>query len=515
MPKKFYEVYPELIQYITTQSNKDVQKLSLYSNDKVYFTCEKGHTRSTCMKSLAGLMEKQKPLCKICDQRKLFEEKPEWLEFYDDEIDIDLITPHSSLELWWKDNLGRWKEPPLKMRSREVRKGLSPRFKSVIVEFPDIRNWISEELVMNLTSLSHEILEFTCPAKNHKFDMPLYQWYRAENKCPVCYGTRIGKNGENSISDKFPLLAENILDEDPKSIHAGNLDRKVTYTYNGEIRQNVLSTAINKFYNNKTTRSISEDEFFEHLIEIVGKDNIVRNERSLIKPKELDFYIPSKNIAIEFNGLYWHCEAKRPDINYHYNKWKECKSKGVELITIWKDQWISNSDIIYKILIEKLLDEPYLEDVFPLLVKPIDQKQSRSFLDNYHFNEISTGDMHYGVYDSNEKLIAVSEWIMNDKKTINLLNFSSISNRKHIFKFMIEYMIHHNMFDKHVESIEIIDDRCLSFSEVYVNAGFNHIKEIDPDCHYFIGKNRHKEILNLDNEQKIWDCGSDLYVLNL
>jgi hypothetical protein len=48
-----------------------------------------------------------------------------------------------------------------------------------------------------------------------------------------------------------------------------------------------------------------------------------RNSRSIISPKELDFYIPSKQIAIEVNGLYWHSEinGSKPS-SYHLGKLK-------------------------------------------------------------------------------------------------------------------------------------------------------------------------------------------------
>lgn len=74
-------------------------------------------------------------------------------------------------------------------------------------------------------------------------------------------------------------------------------------------------------------------ELFIH--RILDKYNIEyeKNNRSILKGKELDIYIPSKHLAIECNGVYWHSiECKSPkDKYYHFNKWKECKDKGIEL----------------------------------------------------------------------------------------------------------------------------------------------------------------------------------------
>ncbi|WP_244278072.1 hypothetical protein [Gordonia westfalica] len=38
------------------------------------------------------------------------------------------------------------------------------------------------------------------------------------------------------------------------------------------------------------------------------------------RTNELDIYIPSKNIAVEFNGLYWHSEDAGKDRHYHQRK---------------------------------------------------------------------------------------------------------------------------------------------------------------------------------------------------
>lgn len=63
------------------------------------------------------------------------------------------------------------------------------------------------------------------------------------------------------------------------------------------------------------------------------------HNRKIIKPKELDIYIPQYNLAIEFNGTYWHSYSNIPDKNYHYNKSKQCEEKGIRLIHIWEYEW--------------------------------------------------------------------------------------------------------------------------------------------------------------------------------
>ena len=55
--------------------------------------------------------------------------------------------------------------------------------------------------------------------------------------------------------------------------------------------------------------------------------NIYINKKKT-SPLELDIYIPSHNLAIEFDGLYWHSEIHKPS-NYHLNKTELCEEHRI------------------------------------------------------------------------------------------------------------------------------------------------------------------------------------------
>lgn len=67
--------------------------------------------------------------------------------------------------------------------------------------------------------------------------------------------------------------------------------------------------------------------------------NYIENARSIIKPYELDIYIPENHVAIECNGTYWHSYQNNTDKNYHYNKSVLCEEQGVRLIHIFEYEW--------------------------------------------------------------------------------------------------------------------------------------------------------------------------------
>ena len=93
------------------------------------------------------------------------------------------------------------------------------------------------------------------------------------------------------------------------------------------------------------------------------KIDFVMHSRSIIKPYELDFYLPDYRMAIEVNGCRWHTEAKGK--SRHYNKYKLCKELNIDLLNIW------DTDVKDKEGCEEFLDLillPYNKDTFKIKI---------------------------------------------------------------------------------------------------------------------------------------------------
>jgi G:T-mismatch repair DNA endonuclease (very short patch repair protein) len=70
------------------------------------------------------------------------------------------------------------------------------------------------------------------------------------------------------------------------------------------------------------------------------------NDRKQIHPFELDIYIPSHKLAIEFNGKYWHSIAAddSPDKKFkHRDKYRACIAKGITLLQIDEQDWMDET----------------------------------------------------------------------------------------------------------------------------------------------------------------------------
>lgn len=110
---------------------------------------------------------------------------------------------------------------------------------------------------------------------------------------------------------------------------------------------------------NKVKSSVSERSLMKY-VDSIYSGEILKNNYNIIPPKELDIYIPEFNIAIEFNGLYWHSDKfivanhDMTSYDYHYQKWELCKDKGIQLLFVWEDDWEEDKETIKKAFVDAL-----------------------------------------------------------------------------------------------------------------------------------------------------------------
>jgi len=152
--------------------------------------------------------------------------------------------------------------------------------------------------------------------------------------------------------------------------------------------------------------STFEKEITNYLNEL-GITNIVTNTRKLIS-KEIDIYLPDYNLAIEFNGVYWHHDQiPHIDKQYHYNKFKECEDKNIELFTIFSDSWDSKKEIWKKKIKQKLGLSSHRVYARKCTVREINPKETRIILDNNHVQGYCPSQIAFGLYEADTELVAV------------------------------------------------------------------------------------------------------------
>lgn len=97
---------------------------------------------------------------------------------------------------------------------------------------------------------------------------------------------------------------------------------------------------------NKQRKCVMQQELYSELTKFTNEPILMNNRQILPNGLELDIYCPSKKIAIEFNGLYYHSFDKNTDeIEYeqyrHLIKTMFCEQLGIHLYQITEDEWLN------------------------------------------------------------------------------------------------------------------------------------------------------------------------------
>ena len=261
----------------------------------------------------------------------------------------------------------------------------------------------------------------------------------------------------------------------------------------------------------------------------------IENDRKILKGKELDIYIPEKKIGIECNGVYWHSQLES---NYHYQKWKDCKEQGIQLLTIWED-WITNKPkIVESIVLSKLGIYQQKIGARQCELKTVPSNEARKFLDENHIQGFCNSNLKLGLYYKGELVSLMTfnksqKHIFENKACWELTRFCTKMNTRVING--AERLLKHFLqeYEGNVVSYASHD---ISNGNLYKKLGFNFERET-MSCYWYVHNQTHKRYHrsnfmkgslvkqgydpNLTEEQimiqtdylKIYDSGMDKYVL--
>lgn len=245
----------------------------------------------------------------------------------------------------------------------------------------------------------------------------------------------------------------------------------------------------------KTFVSKGEKEVLE-FVQSLSSD-VVGTYRDLIDVHEVDIYIPSKNLAIEYNGVYWHSEDQKGK-NYHYEKWKACKDQGVQLIQIWDDEWRDKKDIIKNSLAHKLgASKSAVVYARQTLVTTLSAKDTKIFLSTHHIQGFAGGSVRLGLVDNSGSVVACGVFKKRTDTEYELVRYATAARvAGGLSKLLKNFARTHS----HVARIITFADHCVSNGNMYTKLGFVADKELTPDYKYLVNGTRvHKFNYRLTN----------------
>lgn len=307
---------------------------------------------------------------------------------------------------------------------------------------------------------------------------------------------------------------------------------------------------VQKIYNTKFMKSVSsymprcpncypirksgKEQLIANFVQSLGF-SVIRNDRQLIKPYELDIVIPEKKIAIEFNGVFYHSEELLHNPYYHLMKTELCEKEGYQLIHIFEHEWDFNQELI-KEKIKAILGVNQ-EKVYArkCKVKFISIKEKNEFLNKHHIQGEDKSKIKLGLF-YNDELIAVMTFgkpRFNQQYNWELIRYAT---SKHVIGGAGKLL---SFFRKQFTgSIITYADRRFSQGNMYEKLGFKLERISEPNyqwvknneilSRYQTQKHNLKDILkdkfdptksedeNMINNgyYQIFDCGNLVYALD-
>jgi hypothetical protein len=355
---------------------------------------------------------------------------------------------------------------------------------------------------------------------------------------------------QKSLTTRFEnykkYMFENYKDLDIVSIPSeGNLEIRCDICKNiYHIKTSLMSQRLRKYkvipciYCNPISsyESSGHNEIANFLREL-GEDIVIGN-REILSGQELDIYIPDKNIAIEFNGLYWHSTLFK-DKKYHLNKKVLCENQKIKLIHIWEDDWKNKKEIV-KSRLKNILNKSTTKIwARKCRVKQIDNNSASKFIEENHLQGSVYSKFRYGLFRG-EELVAVMTF-GNLRKSLGQ-NATHDSFELYRFCCKNDYSVVGgfskllNFFTEKINPTTIITYANRDWStenNVYEKNGFDFISFTPVNYWYFDKANTRKhrfsfrkdrltnkdltEVLQMEEKGylRIYDCGSLKYKLSL
>lgn len=205
------------------------------------------------------------------------------------------------------------------------------------------------------------------------------------------------------------------------------------------------------------------------------------NDRAVVPGYELDLWIPSKRVGIEYNGVYWHSDAHKDQL-YHVNKWAKANESGIRLIQIFSDEYANKRDLIHSRISALLgVDERIFARKTQIVeLSPTDY---RKFVDQYHIQGYAPASVKLGLKIEDELVACMSFGSSRYDSTspIELIRYCSkgtvIGGASKLFKHYV------NTFSP--DSVVSYADRLWSSGGLYTALGFIDVTSHPHNVGYF------------------------------
>lgn len=239
---------------------------------------------------------------------------------------------------------------------------------------------------------------------------------------------------------------------------------------------------------------------------------------------ELDIYVKEKNLAVEYNGCYYHASngINHRGKTYHFNKNVVAYKEGIELIQVWEDQWKNQKEIIKDIIAARLGiirgEKIYARKCE---IRDVSTADYREFCNKYHVQGYRSASIKLGLYYKNELVQIASfnkarQYSYNsvDKYEYEWVRGCISSNNKVVGG--TSKLLKHFIDTYKPNNILCFSDWNLFSGKGYEEAGFQLEGYTGPDKFYITINNRmqrinrspyaYQQYKQMVNEGKLFEC---------
>ena len=297
-----------------------------------------------------------------------------------------------------------------------------------------------------------------------------------------------------------------------------------------------------------------EKEVGEYIESLIPAEEVVQRDRKVLGNRELDLYIPSKSLAIEFNGIAFHSFGKNKNSlldnaleekqkKYaHLEKTQRCEIQGIQLLHLFENEWLDpiKKDIWKSIIAGKLGTHTRVYARKLALDLEVSSREAQEFLEEHHLQGTVPSKKRIGLRDSSGELYMLvtlgkprygkdSHWELLRLATKKYITV--VGGVSKIYKYVREEVL------KEGETLVTYADKRYSQGAIYSKLGMECQKDTPPNYFYFlfgeyhlqsrINFQKHKlsklldsydekltETENMYNNRyrKIYDCGNKKYI---
>lgn len=272
---------------------------------------------------------------------------------------------------------------------------------------------------------------------------------------------------------------------------------------------------------------------FENELSLIYSD-MEKNNKTVLKPFEIDLYNKDLKIGIEFNGNYWHGENIK-NKNYHQQKSLLAEEKGIFIYHIFEYEWNIKKELIISQL-NNLFKVNYRKiGARQCIIKEVNNKDKSQFLNENHLQGNDSSSIKLGLYYNNELVSLMTfckprfnknyEWELS--RFCCKANCNVIGGASKLFNYFL------NMYKP--SSIISYSNIAHTKGNLYKILGFK-LKNITPpnyvwcNGHEILSRykcQKHKllkqgyndsseiEIMHKRGYYRIYDCGNKVWILNI